>query len=230
MKKTVLIVAAHPDDEVLGCGATMARHAQRGDKVHVHILAEGLTSRDPERDRARRKAGLSRLEAAARKANAILGAVDTTLHAFPDNRMDTVPLLEVIKSVEAVITKLRPAIIYTHHAGDVNIDHRVVHQAVETVCRPLPGHALEALLCFEVPSSTEWRLPSPEAVFAPNWFVDVSDTLGVKLRALRAYASEMRPWPHPRSLKAVEHLARWRGATAGWDAAEAFVLGRMRSV
>lgn len=229
MKRTVLVVAAHPDDEVLGCGAAMARHALRGDKVHVHILAEGLTSREGTRDRSKHADGLSELAAAAHKAHSILGVSSTTLHAWPDNRMDTVPLLDVVKTVEAAIARHRPDIIYTHHGGDLNIDHRVTQQAVETACRPLPGAGLESLLFFEVPSSTEWRTSGPEAAFAPDWFLDASETLPLKLKALKAYASEMRPWPHPRSLQAVEHLARWRGASAGWKAAEAFMLGRHRS-
>ncbi|HKP95122.1 MAG TPA: PIG-L deacetylase family protein [Fibrobacteria bacterium] len=229
MKSTVLVVAAHPDDEVLGCGATMAAHARKGDRVHVLILAEGLTSRDPERNRGSRAGGLSRLARAARKAHSILGVSGTTLEAFPDNRMDSVPLLDVVKVIESRIAAVRPDVIYTHHAGDLNIDHRVVHQAVATACRPLPGTALRSLLCFEVPSSTEWQIQSPASAFAPNWHVDVTDTLALKLKALKAYASEMRPWPHSRSLEAVEHLARWRGASAGWDAAEAFMLGRHRA-
>jgi LmbE family N-acetylglucosaminyl deacetylase len=228
MKKTVLVIAAHPDDEVLGCGAAMAAHARRGDRVHAYIMAEGLTSRDAKRDRAKNAAGLSGLAKAAHKAHAILGVKSTTLGDFPDNRMDSVALLDVVKAVEARIGAVRPDIVYTHHGGDLNVDHRVVHQAVVTACRPLPGATLESLLFFEVPSSTEWRIQSPADAFAPDWFVDVTDTLPLKLKALKAYASEMRPWPHTRSLEAVEHLARWRGASAGWNAAEAFMLGRRR--
>ncbi len=229
MKKTILVVAAHPDDEVLGCGATMAKHARKGDRVHVHILAEGLTSRDPDRDRRKHADGLSQLALAARKAHAILGVAGTTLESFPDNRMDSVPLLDVVKAVEARIAKLRPHIIYTHHGADLNADHRVVHRAVATACRPLPGSSIASILFFEVPSSTDWQMPNPAMTFAPNWFEDASETLPLKLKALQAYASEMRPWPHARSLEAVEHLAKWRGANAGWDAAEAFMLGRHRS-
>lgn len=124
--------------------------------------------------------------------------------------------------------RIRPAIVYTHHGGDLNVDHQIVHRAVVTACRPLPGSVLETLLFFEVPSSTEWQAGDAAQAFVPDWFVDASATLSLKLKALRAYASEMRPWPHSRSLEAVEHLARWRGACAGWKAAEAFQLGRHR--
>ncbi len=222
----ILIIAAHPDDEILGCGGTIARHVQNGDEVHVLILAEGLTSRDKERERDKRADELSALAQAAREAGRILGVRSVELRDFPDNRMDAVDLLDVVKVVELLIDKYKPDVVYTHHAGDVNIDHRIVHQAVVTACRPLPGQCVKTLLFFEVTSSTEWQIPGSAPAFLPNWFVDVSDTIDLKLQALEAYRSEMRERPHPRSLKAVEHLARWRGASAGVEAAEGFILGR----
>jgi len=222
MRMKVLVVAAHPDDEVLGCGATMARHAAAGDEVHVVILAQGITSRG----KPGAKRALSRLGQAASKAAAVLGARPPVLEAFPDNRMDSVPLLDVVKVIEGHLARVAPRVIYTHHPCDLNVDHGVVHCALLTACRPLPGSQVERILCFEVPSSTEWRSPLATEAFAPNWFVDVSRTLHLKLKALEAYASEMRPFPHPRSLAAVEHLARWRGASAGFKAAEAFALAR----
>ncbi|MCD9022320.1 PIG-L deacetylase family protein [Cohnella silvisoli] len=226
-RNKVLVIAAHPDDEILGCGATMAKHKHDGDEVSVVILAEGLTSRDEYRDRSTRSKDLSELGAAAYKANEILGVDSVTLEEFADNRMDSVDRLEIIKKVEFLLDKYRPDVVYTHHIGDVNIDHRRIHEAVLTACRPIPGnHRVNHLLYFEVPSSTEWMTPGSAPHFAPNWFVDVSDTLELKLKALEAYHTEMREWPHTRSIKAVDHLARWRGATISRDAAEAFVLGR----
>lgn len=222
----VLIIAAHPDDEVLGCGGTIARHVQNRDEVHVLILAEGLTSRDKERERDKRADELSALAQAAREAGRILGVRSVELRDFPDNRMDAVDLLDIVKVIEVAIEQYKPDAVYTHHAGDVNIDHRIVHQAVVTVCRPLPGQCVKTLLFFEVTSSTEWQIPGSAPAFLPNWFVDVSDTIDLKLQALEAYRGEMRDWPHPRSFKAVEHLARWRGASAGFEAAEGFMLGR----
>ena len=140
--------------------------------------------------------------------------------------MDAINRLEVIKVIEAAIAEHQPERIYTHHAGDVNIDHRCIHDAVVTACRPVPGHPVNTLLFFEVASSTEWQPPGSGPVFGPTWFEDVSQTLDYKLQALEAYRSEMRAWPHSRSMEALEHLARWRGATVGVAAAEAFVLGR----
>jgi len=227
VNRSVLVIAAHPDDEVLGCGGTMARHAKDGDKVHVVILAEGITSRDQKSNRENRKKELSALSEAARRANEILGVKTVELNDFPDNRMDSLARLEVVRVVEGFIDRFKPDIIYTHHAGDVNVDHRRVHEAVVTACRPMPGNqGVRTLLFFEVASSTEWQPPVSAIPFAPDWFVDVSTTLELKLQALQAYESEMRPWPHSRSVKALEHLARWRGASIGVEAAEAFELGR----
>jgi len=225
-KKRILVIAAHPDDEVLGCGATIARHTKLGDEVRVVILAEGVTSRDKKRDRKQRSSDLSQLAKAAHRANEILGVSSLTLHDFPDNRMDSVNLLDVIKEVEGFINKYKPEIVYTHHYGDLNIDHKIVHEAVVTACRPMPSQIAKTLLFFEIPSSTEWRMSNTTSYFIPNWFMNVTDTLSIKLKALEVYQSEMRNWPHSRSIEAVEHLARWRGASIGVEAAEAFVLGR----
>jgi len=227
MAKTILVVAAHPDDEILGCGATMAKHIQQGDQVHVWILAEGLTSRELVRNRNQHLDQLSELAQAAHAANSVLGVTSLNLHDFPDNRMDSLDRLDVVKKVEELVQLHKPNIVYTHHIGDVNIDHRCIHQAVVTACRPIPGnHLVEQILYFEICSSTEWQTAGSAPAFVPNWFVDVSSTIELKLKSLEAYAGEMRPWPHARSIKAVEHLARWRGASIGTDAAEAFILGR----
>lgn len=224
MTQSILVLAAHPDDEVLGCGGALAKLVAQGATVHVSFLADGVYSRpdDPnaqkEQLQARRKA--------ARNAAKILGVQGVSFGDFPDNRMDTVALLDITQRVESLIDKHRPDTVFTHHCGDVNIDHRRTHEAVVTACRPQIGHSVRTLLCCEVPSSTEWQLPGSAPVFAPNWFIDISDVLECKLAALDAYSSELRDWPHPRSRQAVEHLARWRGATVGVQAAEAFVLGR----
>lgn len=224
--KIALVVAAHPDDEVLGCGATMARLADEGWTVHVLIVAEGATSRAHKRDPALHEEALSELAQCARKANAILGAASVTLLTLPDNRMDGMELLDVVKIIESSIQTHQPSLLLTHHLGDVNVDHVVLHRAVVTACRPQPGHPVKTLLFFEVPSSTEWQPPASAMPFAPNCFYDVTRFLDKKLQALDAYKPEMRAFPHPRSIEAVEHLARWRGATAGHAAAEAFMLGR----
>lgn len=222
--RSILILAAHPDDEVLGCGGSIAKLADQGATVHVAFLADGVFSRTG--DIGAQQVELSARRAAAQKACDILGVRSVFFGEFPDNRMDTIALIDIIKPIEALVAKYQPDTVFTHHAGDVNIDHQRIHEAVATACRPQLGHPVKTLLCFEVPSSTEWQLPGSAPVFAPNWFVDISDTLERKLAALDAYAAELRAWPHPRSRQAVEHLAHWRGATVGVDAAEAFTLGR----
>ena len=226
MAKKILVVAAHPDDEVLGCGGTIAAHARSGDEVHVVIMAEGVTSRSQQRDTEMHRRELGSLADVARKANALLGVTSVTLHSLPDNRMDSLDRLDVIKLVEGEVERVSPEVVYTHHAGDLNIDHRIVHESVLTACRPQPGRPVKTLLFFEVPSSTEWMPGTSAPFFAPNWFVDISECLEVKLKALECYQTEMHSWPHARSLEALEHLARWRGASIGMEAAEAFVLGR----
>nr|WP_218938768.1 PIG-L deacetylase family protein [Oleiharenicola lentus] len=215
------MLAAHPDDEVLGCGGALARHADEGAAIHVAFLADGVNSRD-----LVDHAALTMRREASRRALAELGVTSVSFGDLPDNRLDTVPLLDIVKLAEAQIAAHRPDTLYTHHAGDVNIDHRRLHEAVIAATRPQAGQPVRTLLFFEVASSTEWQPPGSAPVFAPNWFVDIGLQLERKLRAIDAYSVEMRPWPHPRSRQGVEHLARWRGATIGAEAAEAFILGR----
>ena len=222
---TVLIVAAHPDDETLGAGATIARHARAGEEVSILFLADGVSSRDPDGDHVEE---LSRRRSSAIVAASTLGANPPQFLDLPDNRLDSVAMLSLARAVEEVVERIRPDTVYTHHAGDLNVDHRCTHEAVMTACRPVSTCPVKTVLCFELPSSTEWRSAAAAPGFDPTWFVDVGQTLELKLAALSAYEEEMRPWPHPRSLQAVEHLARWRGATIGSTAAEAFVLARHR--
>lgn len=227
MSQNVLVIAAHPDDEILGCGGTIAKHVKKGDKVHCIILAEGITSRDKIRNRELHQRELTELGIAAQKANQILGVHTLRLLDFPDNRMDSIDRLDIIKVVEDLINEFKPDIVYTHHIGDVNIDHRRIHEAVITACRPIPGnHFVKQILFFETASSTEWMTPGSAPAFSPNWYVDISETLELKLDALRAYECEMREWPHARSVEALKYLAHWRGANIGVHAAEAFILGR----
>ena len=221
--KNVLVIAAHPDDEVLGCGGTIARHVDNGDKVFILFLADGATSRtnkDGEKDKLMRiKAGIN--------ASACLGAEPPQFLNFPDNKMDTIPLLNVVQEVEKVISEIRPAVVYTHHIGDLNIDHQITHMAVMTAARPQPNCSIREIYSFEVLSSTEWSTPSPESFFIPNRFVDISATLDRKLLALESYSDEMRKFPHSRSVESVSILAQYRGTAVGISAAEAFKIERI---
>jgi N-acetylglucosamine malate deacetylase 1 len=215
VRERVLVVASHPDDEVLGCGGTLARHAKAGDIVEALILADGETSR--------KSSDIAARDAQAKAAAKILGLEKSTLIGLPDNRLDTVPLLEVTQHIESAIAAFRPTIVYTHHAGDLNVDHRVAHRATITACRPLVGASVKAVYAFETPSATEWAFGS-EAPFVPQRFVDIAGSIDVKRRALECYANEMRDPPHPRSYAAIEALAVLRGSQAGLAYAEAFMV------
>jgi LmbE family N-acetylglucosaminyl deacetylase len=228
--KQVLVCAAHPDDEVLGCGGTIARHVADGDRVSVLWMTDGVGSRFYGADRLSHgddwdKACVARNNAALR-ATEILGVQDCgrlwdrssgLAYALEDQRLDISGVAACAKAIEDADVK--PQIIYTHHLGDLNADHRITAQAVLTAFRPVPGSSVEAIYAFEVPSSTEWGL-SP---FVPDTFIDVTGMyFGKKVQALGAYETEMREWPHPRSFRAIEALAQWRGASAGIQYAESF--------
>lgn len=226
MKHKVLVVAAHPDDEILGCGGTIVKHCKNGDEVRILIMAEGLTSRGMHRDVVGNSEALDVLHASSHKAARIMGVGEVKLLSFPDNRMDSIDLLDVVKQIELVIDEYKPDIVYTHHAGDVNIDHKITHEAVVTACRPLPGQFVKTLLFFETVSSTEWQMSVVNKVFMPNWFVNIAEEFDKKIEALKCYESEMREYPHSRSYKAVEILAKYRGFCVGKEYVEAFEVGR----
>jgi len=222
---TILILAAHPDDEVLGCGGTIARLTGAGHHVHIAILGEGITARATTREEAD-PAAIEALRTCSREAADLLGAHSIHHGDLPDNRFDTVPLLDVVKHIEALIRKLAPEEIYTQHGGDLNIDHAVVYRATLTATRPMRGSPVRRVYAYEVASSTEWAFGQFAPAFQPNVFVDISDTLETKIAAMQAYESEARPFPHPRSPKSLRALARRHGSTAGLEAAEAFQLVR----
>jgi len=216
-----IIVAAHPDDEALGCAGAIAKHVNEGDKVYIAFMADGVGSRDSNTGgsiKVRRESAL--------KSSKILGAEDPIFFDFPDNQMDTVPFLNLARKIEEVVSSIGPFVVYTHHSGDLNIDHRLTHQAVMTACRPLPDHSVKKIRSFEVLSSTEWALAGSDNVFVPNCFIDISSTIEQKIEALKAYQHEMREFPHSRSIDAVIALARYRGASSGRSAAEAFFIER----
>lgn len=224
----VLVVAAHPDDEALGCGGTIARHAAAGDEVTFVFMADGVTSRNADEEpmdaiERRRRAQYQAAVALSVGNRTPIYPQSTLWHR--DNNMDYGTLLVFVREIEPTIKAFQPDIIYTHHGGDLNIDHRITHQAVMTACRPMPGSSVKAIYAFEVPSSTEWASEAEQA-FRPNHFVDITSTLDKKIDALKAYEEEMRPFPHARSMEAVKALAMWRGASVGLRAAEAFMTLR----
>lgn len=221
MNKIVLIVAAHPDDEVLGCGGTIAKHIDQGDKVHTVFMTDGTSART----NATQDSAKKRIETCDH-VKSFFGITSTHFLEFSDNQMDNIPLLEIIKKLEKVFNKIKPSIIYTHHHDDLNIDHRKTHEAVMTVARPIPQSIISEIYGFEVLSSTEWSTPQ-KGVFAPNFFVDITKQFNTKIKALKMYNDEMRPAPHSRSINHAEVLAKHRGYSVGLEMAEAFEVYRI---
>jgi len=224
ISRRVLVIAAHPDDEVLGCGGTLTLHRLSGDTVVVQFMTNGVGARTPGND----PDGLdvTHRADAARKAASILGVSRLEFGDFPDNALDSCRLLDLAKAVEAVVNDVRPDVVYTHFAGDLNIDHQLTYRATLTALRPIAGQTIPSIYSFEVPSSTEWAGVQMAPAFRPNRFVDISGVMETKLAALAAYQEEMRPFPHPRSAQALTALASVRGAASGLQAAEAFVIER----
>jgi len=215
----VVVIAAHPDDELLGAGGTLARHVMDGDEVHAIIVADGASSRYPDEL-------VSTLEKQARRAAEVIGCTSLQFLSLPDQRLDTVPLIELTQRLEGVLDELEPGTVYTHFPEDVNADHRLVSRCAWTACRPYARPQLRKFAVFETPSSTEWAWPMPGTEFRPNLFVDVTDTLETKIAAMECYATELRDYPHPRSSQALmEHAAYW-GSRIGRLAAEPFVVLR----
>lgn len=223
MKEKILIVAAHPDDEILGCGGTVARLVSEGFEAYSLILGEGVTSRDDKRNVEVRKDDLNQLEKHIKSANDAIGIKDIFIEKFPDNRFDSVPLLDIVKVVEAVKNEIKPNIIFTHYEGDLNIDHKITNKAVLTATRPLPDETVKELYAFEVLSSTEWSFPLS---FSPDTFFDISGSLNKKIEAMKYYFGELRDYPHPRSIEGIELNAKNWGMKIGCMYAEAFKLIR----
>ncbi len=221
MNKNILVVAAHADDEVLGCGGTIAQHVAEGDEVHVVFMADGVKSRSVY------EANQLEYRIQARDdALRILGVTECYALNFPDNCMDSVPLLDVVQSLEPIIEQIQPVRVFTHHFGDLNVDHRVTHQAVMTACRPVPNNSVKEILGFEVLSSSEWATPNADQ-FLPNLFVDISKYISIKVDAANAYAAEMRDKPHSRSVDNLKALSTYRGHGVGVNHAEAFMAYRI---
>ena len=220
----VLVVAAHPDDELLGVGGTVRRLADEGKTVRAIILAEGLTSRADKREEADFSA-LTALQEDARKASKIVGYTSIEFCGLPDNRMDGMELLDIIKIVSSYVDKYSPDTIFTHHHGDLNIDHRRTCEAVLTACRPVGDYCVKRIVAFETPSSTEWNYNYTDC-FCPNVFFDVTNTIKAKIDGMACYRTESTFFPHPRSEEALYSLAKYRGSNVGYQMAEAFMLLR----
>lgn len=227
--KQILVVAAHPDDEVLGCGATVRRLVNAGWRAHLVILSAGIGGRHalPDSNAPQVKAQQLLLRRQMEEAAEIIGFSGIDCFDFPDNRLDTVSRSELVLALRPVMEMVRPALVLTHHPGDYNWDHARAFDAVMMAARVNPPEFSPAeLRTFEVLSSTERAWQEPSRGFHPNLYVDVAPTIAAKKLALQAYAMEYRPYPHARSVEATEYLARKRGIEAGLTHAEAFHIVR----
>lgn len=226
--KKILLVVAHPDDELLGVGGTMNKFIKENNcTVRVVILGEGITSRSDSRNVEEWKKELVIHKQNIKKAQKAIGYHSVSAYDFPDNRFDTVALLDIIKVIEKEKQEFLPQIIFTHHGGDVNVDHQKTFEAVITACRPMMHETVKTIISFETPSGTEWRANSDPRHFLPNLFISISkDNLDAKIKGMESYEFESRPFPHPRSPKALEIVAQRWGVAMGKEYVEAFHIVR----
>jgi len=209
----ILIVVAHPDDEVLGCFGTVSKLIKNGSEAYTLILGEGKTSR------GEGKKELEILNDEIKKANETIGIKKVFTESFPDNMFDSIPLLDIVKKVSEIKEEIKPDIIFTHYEKDLNIDHQITYKAVITATRPMKNESVKEIYSFEILSSTEWNYPTS---FSPDTFFDISNTIEIKKEAMRCYASELRKFPHPRSIEGIELNARYHGMRVGREYVEAF--------
>lgn len=222
----VLIVAAHPDDEILGCGGTILKRIIEGDDIYCLVLGEGISARYEKRGLIK-KEKIGELRRLHLKVSKFMGFKKNWLYNFPDNRFDAVDLLDVIKVIEKIKKMVQPKAVYTHFENDLNIDHKITFQAVLTACRPVAGETVREIFSFEIPSSTEWVSPfSNSNYFRPNVFVNIENTIDKKIETMKLYKNELKRFPHPRALKSVRIIAQRWGMFCGLNYAEPFMLIR----
>ena len=218
-KKNILVVASHPDDKILGCGGSIDKYSKLGYKIYTLILGSGIDSRNLKKNTLKDK---KILNSQCIKANRTLGVKKIFFENLSDNSFDNYNLLKIVKIIESYLKKIKPIIVFTHNKHDLNIDHRITFESTLTACRPLNESSVKRLLCFEIASSTEWAFGSFSNSFKPNFFIDIEKNIKNKIKSLKFYKSELRKYPHPRSLKNIENLSMIRGASVGLKNAEAF--------
>jgi LmbE family N-acetylglucosaminyl deacetylase len=231
----VLVIVAHPDDEVLGMGGTLRKLSVKNHDIKVVFLATGIAARRSDKFRNETKYEINKtlikkmeeqikkLRLDAKRALKILGIKNIEFFDFPDNEMDMVSNLEITKTIENIIKKFKPDVIYTHTKNDINVDHRAIFNATITATRPSTRVNVKKVICFEVPSSSEWNFGD---TFSPNIFVDIKRELSYKKKAIRAYKTELKKFPHPRSVNSLDIIAKRWGTVSGFEASEAFELIR----
>ena len=221
--KNVLVIVAHADDETLGCGGTIQKLKKLGYQVYVMIFTDGVSSRKKKLSKE-----IQNRSNQIKKVSKLLNFKIFKHYNLPDNELDKISNLELVKKIEAAIIKINPEIILTHSNKDLNIDHQKISNATITACRPLPKSKIKQLLFFEILSSTEWNFNSNRVNFNPNKFYDITDFIEKKLEAIKIYKSEIRQYPHPRSLEGIKTLSKFRGQCIGVNYAEAFEVGYIK--
>lgn len=222
--KKVLVVAAHPDDEVYGMGGTIAKRVRQGDEVYVLIVTDGSTAQY--RDCKELASILEEKEKQIMRASEILGVKEVIHSNLPDMQLDSVKHIDVNEVIEKAIEKIKPEVVYTHFYGDVNMDHRCVYNSTMVAVRPTPSQCVKEVYCYSVPSSTEWEPYKADTCFMPNVFVEIEDLFKLKEEAIKAYSSEIREYPHPRSVEYVRTMDTANGLKCGRKMVEEFVCLR----
>lgn len=216
-----LVVAAHPDDEILGCGGTIAKLISKGSKVKILFMSNGVSSRS-----SNIKNSIKNRKNAAKKSSKFLGCLNPIFYDFPDNKMDSVPLLKIIKKIENVINDFKPDTIFTHFNLDLNVDHQVTSKAVITAARPQRLCSVKNIFFFEILSSTEWLINTLPKL-NPNYVVNIEKFLNKKKKCLSFYSEEIKPSPHSRSFQCIDAFDKFRGETNGFNYAESFHIQRI---
>lgn len=215
----VLVIAAHPDDETIGAGGTIARHVAHGNQVYWCVVTQGYSPPWSEETLAAARRQVDEVQR-------VLGIQDVFMCGFPTVKLNTVPYIDLCSALQQVVDQVRPEVVYTTPRDDINQDHRIVYEATLVAARPLPGSSVRRLLCYEIGPTARFGLPAGSTGFVPNVFVDISQYLGKKLEAIQCYRTELREYPHPRSIEGLRLLAQERGLSVGLKAAECFQLIR----
>jgi len=221
MRKKVLVIGAHPDDETFGVGGTIAKYSSNSDIVHVLLITDGSSSQYENFEEM-----IKRKKNEAKKAMEVLGVEKIEFNTLPDMQLDTVSHIKINSIIEKKISDFNPNIVYTHFWGDVNKDHRMIFESTIVATRPGPNNKVSKVLGYETSSSTEWQSPKISDRFIPTVFVDISDHIETKIKAVECYKSELREYPHPRSPEAVRIYSRRNGINISKEAAERFILIR----
>lgn len=223
--KRILVIAAHPDDEVLGMGGTIAKYATQGSEIALLIVTDGSTSQY--KDNPNLKDIIIEKKLETQNCADLLGIKKIYYGNLPDMKLDTVPHVEVNEVIGKVILDFSPTAVFTHFSGDVNKDHQCVYKSTLVACRPTPEQCVEKLFLYSVPSSTEWNLQASHTTFFPNWYENIEgDFADIKYKAMNCYKEELREYPHPRSIEYLQNADKAEGNRVGMKIAESFMLVR----